>query len=233
MCVVSFTPQTFRPGRNSILYQLDRKLCGSQSRSACCEEEKNPLPLPGINPWLLTSPARSLDSTPTEDNIKSICLSMLRLYSIDLLRVTLWRCQKSNRRMVSGIWIGKDMWGCGRGLILRHYTVICFERLRKTMEIAEKSQSLGSDLNLRPPDSYSLDHDISETIQMQVLCSSQRSSLSEHNGWAYSVSRSDSCVPCKVDWENWNHVETTTTESSSSSTWECSSVWRLSEMHAQ
>jgi hypothetical protein len=60
------------------------------------------------------------------------------------------------------------------------------ERLRKTKEIAEKSQSLGSDLNLRPPDSYSLDHDISETTKMHILCSSQHSSLREYNRCAYA-----------------------------------------------
>jgi hypothetical protein len=38
------------PHRNSLKYPLDRELGGTQSQSGCYEEDKNLLPLPGIEP---------------------------------------------------------------------------------------------------------------------------------------------------------------------------------------
>jgi hypothetical protein len=47
--VISFTSLSLYPQGKSPRYPLDRRLCGPQSRSGCCGEEKN-LALPGIEP---------------------------------------------------------------------------------------------------------------------------------------------------------------------------------------
>jgi hypothetical protein len=44
------------PSGNELGIQLNRRLCGHQSQSGCCEEEKNFLPLLGIG---LDHPAHS------------------------------------------------------------------------------------------------------------------------------------------------------------------------------
>jgi hypothetical protein len=51
--------------------------------------------------------------------------SVTRLYSVD-------------DRMISGWWIGKDVVGSGRGLILRYYTGIFLEGLRKIKKTASQ-----------------------------------------------------------------------------------------------
>jgi hypothetical protein len=63
---VSFTPRQLYSRRNSPLYSLNRGLGGLQSRSGCCEEVKNLLPLPGTEPRFLRCPALILVTVPTE-----------------------------------------------------------------------------------------------------------------------------------------------------------------------
>jgi hypothetical protein len=48
--VVSFTPRQIYPQEKKLRYPLDRRLCGSQSRSGRGGEEKISHPLPGIEP---------------------------------------------------------------------------------------------------------------------------------------------------------------------------------------
>jgi hypothetical protein len=60
MVVVSVTPRPrFSPGKGLPRYPLYRRLGGPQSQSGHRGQRKNPLPLPGIEPWSLGRPARS------------------------------------------------------------------------------------------------------------------------------------------------------------------------------
>jgi hypothetical protein len=56
--VVSFMPQ-FAAGETAPRYPMDRRLGRPQSRSVRCGEERNLLPLPGIEPQSVGGPARS------------------------------------------------------------------------------------------------------------------------------------------------------------------------------
>jgi hypothetical protein len=49
--VVIFTPKPLYPQENSSLYSLDRRLHGRKSWSGHSSEQKNPLPVPEIEPW--------------------------------------------------------------------------------------------------------------------------------------------------------------------------------------
>jgi hypothetical protein len=51
--VVSFTPHPLYPHGNSLLYPLDRRLGGLQSRSGRCGEDKNSQPLPRQEPPII------------------------------------------------------------------------------------------------------------------------------------------------------------------------------------
>jgi hypothetical protein len=51
--VVSFTPRLLYPKGNSLLYTLDRRLGGPQSRSGHDGEEKYSQPLPGLEPPII------------------------------------------------------------------------------------------------------------------------------------------------------------------------------------
>jgi hypothetical protein len=58
-------PCRLTPGGNSPQYPLDRRLGGPQSRSGCYKEEKNILPLLGIELRILCRPPHSLNTKPT------------------------------------------------------------------------------------------------------------------------------------------------------------------------
>jgi hypothetical protein len=51
--VVSFTSRPIYPQEKSACYPLDRRLGGPQSRSGRGAEEKNPQPLPGLEPPII------------------------------------------------------------------------------------------------------------------------------------------------------------------------------------
>jgi hypothetical protein len=59
----------------------------------------------------------------------------------------------SNERVISGWWIGKDLEGSGRGLILRYHNGIRLKDLRKaTQNLSLYSPSPCSDLDTGPPE---------------------------------------------------------------------------------
>jgi hypothetical protein len=51
--VVSFTPRPLYPQGKCLWYPLDRRLGGPQSHSGRGGEEKNSLPLPGLDPPII------------------------------------------------------------------------------------------------------------------------------------------------------------------------------------
>ena len=53
------------PPRKEYQHPLERRLCGSQSRSGCCGEEINFLSLPGIEPQFLRRLVCKLVTRPT------------------------------------------------------------------------------------------------------------------------------------------------------------------------
>jgi hypothetical protein len=83
--VVSFTPLPLYSWGHSPQYSLHRRLGGPQSRSGCHGEEKNLLPLPGIEPQFLCRPAHSVVTIPTElsrlPNLKQRFCGMMFLQS--------------------------------------------------------------------------------------------------------------------------------------------------------
>jgi len=71
--VVSFTPRPNYHQRKHFLYLSSRKLGGLQSRSRNVAKDKNPLPVPEIEPRFLGCPAHSAvtaEKIKTRNNIK-------------------------------------------------------------------------------------------------------------------------------------------------------------------
>jgi hypothetical protein len=77
-------PGRFTPGGKSLRYPLERRLDGPQSWSERYGDERNLLTLPGIKPWSLAHPARSLVTTladisrlPSTSEVKFTMISLL------------------------------------------------------------------------------------------------------------------------------------------------------------
>jgi hypothetical protein len=58
-----------------------------------------------------------------------------------------------NEKVMSELWIGKNLEGSGRGLILRYHPGICLQGHRKsTKNLGQDNQSTCRDLNPGPPE---------------------------------------------------------------------------------
>jgi len=77
--VVSFTPRLLYPQEKSTWYPLDRRLGGSQSRPEHGGEEKNSLPLLGLEPPIMQPIAQHYVV------MGKICLKSIAIYTVNLI----------------------------------------------------------------------------------------------------------------------------------------------------
>jgi hypothetical protein len=109
------------PGRAALCRALDPKLSSA---------------------WYLTAP----DGSRSKGSL-IIYLLISRVFILFVVYLTMlsqWLNVASNELVLSEWWVGKDLEGSGRGLILRYYHGIRLEQLRKTMkQLSQDSRTPG------------------------------------------------------------------------------------------
>jgi hypothetical protein len=104
-----------------------------------------------IRPWPL--PYKSF---PTYQSLNTLSFDAQYLFIYLFIIFTIYNSDyiASYERVISAWWIGKDLEGSGRCLILRSYAGIRQEWLRITTKTCHDSRPRARDLNPRPPPQY-------------------------------------------------------------------------------
>jgi hypothetical protein len=116
--VVTFTPRSLYPQGKSPRYPLDRRLGGPQSRSERGGEEKNPQPLPGIEPPTIQPVAQRCTTELSRPLVYKI---VSKIFRTGRLEPKLQMVQLSaTRRSCIAIFVSRSSEFC------RHNPLCCF-----------------------------------------------------------------------------------------------------------